>query len=73
MAGDSSDFDRSLGSIRNLFITELAKLHRDKKTLRSPFHKLPSSMSFASWKDDALPLYSWPPSSFETTLRVSSG
>lgn len=52
-------FDRSLGSLKNLFITELAKHRRHKKVLRGPFHILPGKFEFASWKDHALPLYSW--------------
>jgi hypothetical protein len=59
MADEPTKFDRSLGSFKNLFITELAKHTREKKVLRGPFHKLPGKFEFASWKDHALPLYSW--------------
>ena|ERR1700683_3161618 len=59
MAKDSAEFDRSLGSLKNLFITEIAKHTLDKKILRGPFYKLGRNVNFASWKDHALPLYSW--------------
>src|SRR5579862_638024 len=59
MAKDLEEFDRSLGSLKNLFITEIAKHTLEKKTLRGPFHRLGRNISFASWKDHALPLYSW--------------
>lgn len=59
MAEEDKKFDRSLGSIKNLFVTELAKHVRDKKLLRGPFHKLPGEFVFHSWKDHALPLYTW--------------
>jgi hypothetical protein len=59
MADDTTDFDRNLGSIKNLFITKLAEHPREKKTLRGPFHRLQGDLAFSSWKDNALPLYGW--------------
>ena len=59
MAKDIEEFDRNLSSLKNLFITEIAKHTLDRKVLRGPFHKLGRNVAFASWKDHALPLYSW--------------
>jgi hypothetical protein len=55
MAKDAEEFNRSLGSIKNLLFTALADHAREKKLLRAPFYKL----HFASWKDHALSPYSW--------------
>jgi hypothetical protein len=59
MVAQDDDFDQSLGPIANMNITGLARHKREKKGLRAPFHQLQRNMIFKSWKDDALPLYSW--------------
>jgi hypothetical protein len=59
MSEEAEQFERSLGSLKKLFFTALADHVRDKRVLKNPFHKLGKDISFTSWKDSALPLYSW--------------
>ena len=59
MTEDDKEFIRQLGTFSNARITELKKLRKIKGKLVSPFNSLRGPIVFKSWKDDALPMYTW--------------
>jgi hypothetical protein len=59
MTTQEEEFVRKLGSFSEERITGLNKLRKVKGKLVSPFNALRGPIEFKSWKDDALPMYSW--------------